>query len=407
MKNTPLKHASLFTGIGGFDLAASWMGWENVFQCEIEPFCQKILKYFYPQSELFTDIKTSNFEKYHGTIDIITGGFPCQPFSVAGKRRGTDDDRYLWAEMLRAIREVQPRWIVAENVCGLLTMQSGMVFERVCADLENAGYEVQPFVVPACAVGAPHRRDRVWIVACSGVDGNAHSHISGQVGKILKGESLNTCGNSEIAAHAKPQQRKTVQRIQQKEPIGEMFGDNGKCRIVAHSDSDDAERQGLEQAERTNGADKSRRNVPDNRAVVNFGDERATAHASTKGLEGKIYCGKQERKGNEDKFRGNITGFGREISTHAESKSAGKLQNKSCAKGTCRRNELFGKQHTIPNWNNFPTQSPVCSRNDGLSGEMADISFSKWRNESIKALGNAIVPQIAYQIFKAIQIAES
>jgi DNA (cytosine-5)-methyltransferase 1 len=135
MERKPFTHASLFTGIGGFDLAASWMGWQNVFQCEIEPFCQRVLKCFYPQCELFTDIKTSNFTQYHGQIDIITGGFPCQPFSVAGKRQGTDDNRYLWAEMLRAIREVQPRWVVAENVFGLLSQQNGLVFERVCADM--------------------------------------------------------------------------------------------------------------------------------------------------------------------------------------------------------------------------------------------------------------------------------
>jgi DNA (cytosine-5)-methyltransferase 1 len=133
-----MTHASLFTGIGGFDLAASLMGWENIFQCEIDPFCQTVLKYHFPKCELFSDIKTTNFTKYANTIDVLSGGFPCQPFSTAGKRKGTgtDDDRYLWPEVLRVVWEIQPAWFVGENVSGLLTQQSGVVFERVCADLE-------------------------------------------------------------------------------------------------------------------------------------------------------------------------------------------------------------------------------------------------------------------------------
>lgn len=102
-----------------------------------------------------------------GTWDLLTGGFPCQPFSQAGKRRGTEDDRYLWPEMLRVIQLTKPTWIIGENVGGFVTWNEGMVLEQVCVDLENEGYEVQPFIIPACAVNAPHRRDRVWIVANS------------------------------------------------------------------------------------------------------------------------------------------------------------------------------------------------------------------------------------------------
>jgi DNA (cytosine-5)-methyltransferase 1 len=160
-----MTHGSLFSGIGGFDIAAEWCGWENVFQCENSAFCQRVLKYFFKDVILYEDIKKTNFKKHRGTIDVISGGFPCQPFSNAGKRKGTEDNRYLWPEMLRVIRDVQPSWVIAENVYGLLTQQRGMVFEQVCADMENAGYEVQPFIVPACAVDAPHRRDRIWIVA--------------------------------------------------------------------------------------------------------------------------------------------------------------------------------------------------------------------------------------------------
>jgi DNA (cytosine-5)-methyltransferase 1 len=160
-----MRHGSLFSGIGGFDLAAEWMGWENVFHCEINPFCQQILKYHFPDAETLTDIKETDFTIYRGKIDILSGGFPCQPFSLAGKRKGKEDDRHLWPEMLRAIREIQPGWIVGENVFGIVNWSGGMVFDEVQTSLEAEGYEVQPFILPACGVNAPHRRDRVWFVA--------------------------------------------------------------------------------------------------------------------------------------------------------------------------------------------------------------------------------------------------
>lgn len=115
-----MRHASLFSGIGGPDLAVEWMGWENVFHCEWNEFGQKVLKYYWPKAISYHDIRNTDFTIHRGTIDILTGGFPCQGFSLAGLRLGTDDDRYLWPEMLRAIREIQPRWVVGENVVGLI-----------------------------------------------------------------------------------------------------------------------------------------------------------------------------------------------------------------------------------------------------------------------------------------------
>lgn len=162
-----MKHGSLFSGIGGFDLAAEWMGWDNIFHCEINPFCQKVLKHHFPNAESLTDITKTDFTKYNGTIDIISGGFPCQPFSTAGKRKGEEDIRYLWPEMLRAIKEIQPTWVVAENVYGIINQGKGMVFQQVHLDLENEGYQVQPYILPACSVGAPHKRDRIWFIAYS------------------------------------------------------------------------------------------------------------------------------------------------------------------------------------------------------------------------------------------------
>lgn len=160
-----MRHGSLFSGIGGFDLAAEWMGWDNVFHCEWMPFPRQVLHYHFPKSLSYEDITKTDFTIHRGSIDILTGGFPCQPFSLAGKRKGKDDERYLWGEMLRAIQEIKPKFIIGENVYGITNIDGGLVFEKVCLDLEDEGYEVQPFVIPACAKNAPHRRDRVWFVA--------------------------------------------------------------------------------------------------------------------------------------------------------------------------------------------------------------------------------------------------
>jgi DNA (cytosine-5-)-methyltransferase len=294
-------HASLFSGIGGAELAASWIGWTNVFHCEIQEFQRKVLEYWFPNSISYEDITKTDFTEWRGRIDVLTGGFPCQPFSVAGKRKGAEDNRYLWGEMLRAIRQIQPTWVVGENVNGILSMvqpcnavkvgRTDDLFEEnyiyrteqqftidvICEDLEHAGYSVQPIVIPACAVGAPHRRDRVWIIA----------------------------------------------------------------------------------------------------------------HRTDTGIEDL-----------QQGWQNGISEFG--VVAHA--------------KGARSARELFGKQEQIQSdrqncridksdFRCFPTQSPICNRDDGLPFRVADltISFPKWRSKSIEALGNAWVPQVAFEIFKAIE----
>ena len=285
-----MTHASLFSGIGGGEIAASMMGWENLFHCEIQEFPRRVLEYWYPNSTSYEDITKTDFTPWRGRIDILTAGFPCQPFSCAGQRKGAEDDRYLWPEVVRAIREIQPSWVVGENVAGILTMvQPGSeaqvgsesalfgedneiwerrqqyVVETVCQDLEREGYSVQPFVIPACAVGAPHRRDRVWFVA---------------------------------------------------------------RRVAADPESAGSE------GERGSGSWKEK---PDGRSLE---DDSALP---------------------------------------------------------------------ADRWRDFPTEPPVRRRDDGLSPGVADLSipWTKWRTESIKALGNAWVPQVAYEIFRAIEMEEN
>ena len=160
-----MNHGSLFSGIGGFDLAAKWMGWNNIFHCEINTFCQTILKHHFPESLNYEDITKTDFSIFRRRIDILSGGFPCQPYSSAGKRKGKNDSRHLWPEMLRAIREIQPRYILGENVLGLVNWSKGLVFNEIKTDLENEGYEVLTVILPACSVNAPHRRDRIWFIA--------------------------------------------------------------------------------------------------------------------------------------------------------------------------------------------------------------------------------------------------
>lgn len=195
-----MTHLDLFSGIGGFALAADRVfdDVEHIF-VEIDPFCQKVLRKHWKESEIYGDIRTiTNTEGARARENeqgvrclpnryfdrkqtyLLTGGFPCQPFSQAGKRGGTADNRYLWPEMFRVIREFQPTWIIAENVRGLLTWNEGLVFEQVCADLENEGYEVQPFIIPACSLNAPHRRDRVWFVANRTVTGRQGNGLQRQ-----------------------------------------------------------------------------------------------------------------------------------------------------------------------------------------------------------------------------------
>jgi DNA (cytosine-5)-methyltransferase 1 len=285
-----MTHGSLFSGIGGFDLAAEWAGWQNLFHCEWNPFGQRVLKHHFPKSISYNDITQTNFTIHRGQVDILTGGFPCQPYSGAGKRLGKEDERHLWPQMLRAIREIQPRWVVGENVLGLVNWSGGLVFHEVQADLEAAGYQVWPYVLPAVSVNAPHRRDRVWFVA-----------YAKNYGCNQRGEEIN---------------KWKEHQFQNREKIRNITTTNGK--------------------------------------------ESTTTYPNGNGFN---QCGELERR-------------------------------------------RFGQSNKRTTWHSFPSQSPICGRDDGLPTELDGITFSKWRQESIKAYGNAIVPQVAFEIFSAINEIE-
>lgn len=378
-----MTHASLFSGIGGAELAASWMGWQNLFHCEIQEFPRKVLEYWYPNSISYDDIKKTDFREWKDKVDVLTAGFPCQPFSVAGKRAGADDYRYLWPETIRAIREIQPAWFVGENVAGIISMvQPGDevkmgctddLFEKnyiyrneqeytlavICKDLERAGYAVQPFVIPACAVGAPHRRDRVWIVArlntdtdcqrCAGRGSQTYKR-----GKASKRASVfrnieRHCGEQDVANSANARNESVQQG--RKDGISESS-------FASHTKDGSGNK-----SETSQQTESKHEQIHIHRHVVNANGKRRD--------ESKSYDGIFEETSKEK----------------------------------CRKQQPRRADCPQDWWRNFPTQSPVCSRNDGLPFDVADlaISFPKWRQEAIKALGNAWVPQVAYEIFKTIE----
>ena len=193
-----ITHLSLFSGIGGLDLAAEMAGFQTIGQCEWVDYPTKVLEKHWPDVPRWRDIRTLTGESFiektgRRTVDVISGGFPCQPFSVAGKRRGKEDDRYLWPEMLRVISELRPAWIVGENVAGIINL----ALDQVYVDLEGIGYAVQTFIIPACAVGAPHRRDRCAIVAW-----DSNSGIKRENGTIQEWAGAKSSGVCADVSHA-------------------------------------------------------------------------------------------------------------------------------------------------------------------------------------------------------------
>jgi DNA (cytosine-5)-methyltransferase 1 len=362
-----MRHGSLFSGIGGFDLAAEWMGWENVFHCEWNEFGKKVLNYYWPNAISYHDITKTDFTIHRGNIDILTGGFPCQPYSAAGKRKGKEDDRHLWPEMLRAIREIQPRWVVGENVLGLVNWNGGLVFNEVQADLEAEGYEVQPFILPAASVNAPHRRDRVWFVA--------HRNS------------------------ARLQEKRAQQQATGIEQYGKL---DGTTQNTNGSGWD-----GIERKEESCEREQWDISAGNNERISTNDDETwITPNTDSRREGGLRNESKKTGTQESDQPFGSICGISPTTDTSQQqlqrSQQYGSIESPWEIEGQSRQ-----PSRSVPsNWQEFPTQSPVLSRNDGISErlDLTAISFPKWRNESIKAAGNAIVPQVAFQIFKAIEL---
>lgn len=190
-----MRVLDLFSGIGGFSLGLERAGMQTVAFCEYDKHAQLVLKKHWPNVPIFDDVRTLDGKQFNGKVDVVCGGFPCQPFSVAGKQKGKSDERHLWPEMLRIITECQPTWVIGENVSGFVNM----ALDDCWSDLEAAGYEVQPFVIPACGVGAYHRRERVWIVGYTKHNGSPSAEISGIINKTSNNNSQRSNEAGEFA----------------------------------------------------------------------------------------------------------------------------------------------------------------------------------------------------------------
>jgi DNA (cytosine-5)-methyltransferase 1 len=471
--NRIITHASLFSGIGAPELAAFWLGWQNVFHCEISDFCNTILNYWYPNSIGYENIKKTDFSKWQGKIDVLTGGFPCQPFSSAGQRLGANDDRYLWPEMLRAIRQVQPTFVIGENVAGILSMvqpceavkvgsttslfgenddiyrkEQQFVVETVCADLEREGYAVQPFVVPACAVGAPHQRDRVWFIARRNVPT----------------PSADTMHEGVLRRSRIDESQDKAQRIQERNEIQQSAEPDSVLRYAANSCYTGVESMRGRKAEILSAGvaanaigrgdttqQESTATTCEGRADNGKSEEwRATAERID-GLHQLSWASSHSQcsRGNElgyqlqpgqsdgDRAHGNggqwnvadsmcpgLQETGGELQAEG---IAGNVQQdrlaidsdgerrqevndddgqpESAQESKCGTEQLGGADCPQGWWRNFPTVTPVCRGNDGLPFDVSRLAipFTRWRQESIKALGNSMVPQVVLELFRAIE----
>lgn len=371
-----LTHLSLFSGIGGLDLAAEWAGIETVGQCEWAEYPTKVLEKHWPNVPRWKDIKTLTGESFYErtgrrTVDIISGGFPCQPFSVAGKQRGKEDDRYLWPEMVRVIKELRPTWIVGENVAGIVRM----ALPDILSELEACGYRTRTFLVPACAIGARHRRYRVAIVGYSEHNGLSSAAVAGgvettgggeQERKETAGESPETGGSGYSKVMADTNTERELQSTKNKQDIRNGIGVSSED--VQHADSAGCEKQHVA-------------TEPDEERFASWG------------------C-----------YEGNVCDATSEGLSNRSGKSVG-------GQGTQEPESERSMRRTV--------ESVLDGMADGFSAGMdRDLDFlinHYWDNEPdipriatgiehridrLKCLGNAVVPQQYYPVFRAIAEVE-
>ena len=414
-----LKLLDLFSGIGGFSLGLESTGFfETIGFVEKDKFCQKVLKKHWSNINIEGDIRNVKGERY--AADVVTGGFPCQPFSVAGKRKSTADDRYLWDEMLRVIREVKPRWVIGENVEGIVNINEGMVLRQVLNDLEKEGFQSQCIIIPASGIGAWHQRKRIWIIANNISNSNKRNVQTGcerQWGvrkenkrKWTSNNATSVCETiSNTSSERSSSQSIGVNRELAEESCGEKETRNqstlctsSSCSDVPNSDSirygrwssegcSDREWSFLqrEQERRKMGSEVKGcdRDVPNTKS---FGSNERKFGNSKKESREKGKIGSKIRRNNSNGNVSNTNGKGSQRYKLQYDLEIGEQISEHNGKTSSERQQTW-----------WQTQSELCGVPNGVSYEL-----DKDRSNRIKALGNSIVPQIARQIGLAIKEVE-
>ena len=378
----PLKVLDLFSGIGGFSLGLESTGYfETVAFCEKDEFCKKVLQKHWSQLKIYDDVRSLHDTKIQA--DVVTGGFPCQSFSQAGLQKGRTDDRWLWNEMFDVIKQVRPRWVIGENVQGIINIEEGMVLRQVQDDLDSEGFKVQCFIIPASGIGAWHNRNRVWILASNPNNTRCKDRTEQHRGESAqKKERVNSISRSNSVS--------TKRR-------------NGDDKDVSNSNSIRHRR-----GNSTRCADEEWTFLPREQE----GGEMGSKIERRSNVPNSEYEGLQRRKWNNKRKKWQI------LSTKQQNRN--KVRSKvRCVDGIQRKNvtntdkqrtqvQAKGKQSSIKfsgskskeTW--WETESRVCGVPDGVS-----YGVDRDRAKRIKALGNSIVPQIARQIGLAIMEAEN
>ena len=370
-----MKLLDLFSGLGGFSYGLERIGFKTVAFCEMDKYCKLVLQKHWKGAKIYNDVKEITKERLEADgielPEIITGGFPCQPFSVAGKQKGTSDDRHLWPEMFRIIKEFKPRWVIGENVKGITNIQDGMVFETVCTDLEGEGYEVRAFNIPAAGVGAPHRRERIWIVAYAKCfnDSESIGESDGAQDQVQKEHRQNDSASREFSR------------------TSEVWKKSNR-----HEDVEDSRRtlrQGAE-LEREN-ANEAKQEDADQHQRSSSPSESDVAHTYTRLSNGSF---------EEVQSRGQTFDTSSEGSTDvANTKSSDRHDNEAfTGDGESSTQEVFRDGSSVSGEGSWWHVEPDVGRvAHGVPG----------RVHRLKSLGNSIVPKIAEEIGKAIMEAEA
>jgi DNA-cytosine methyltransferase len=380
-----LRTLDLFSGIGGFSLGLESTGFfETIGFVEKDKFCQKVLKKHWSNINIEEDIRNVKGEKYQA--DVVTGGFPCQPFSVAGKRKSTADDRYLWDEMLRVIRETKPRWVIGENVEGIININEGMVLRQVLNDLENEGFKSQCIIIPASGIGAWHQRKRIWILGYSEHNGYSSTKIKRRNDKTNDNSEKRKNQTSELERTSGPTNNGNVRMDVPNTNTGFSIRKNEEIQSRGNAITNGSEDVSNANSRLCRGRGTELKSGDDREGWIYTEKEKQTReHIWCKTIGCNAVLGEDVSNTNDkglERYNGNSTTI-----------KTGEEQTNSWSKNCSQQS---GEQHT---W--WQIESELCGVPNGVSYEL-----DKDRSNRIKSLGNSIVPQIARQIGLSIMEAE-